>query len=294
MEYLEEYWQRAVQGFIGYLPNLLSAFITLIVGYILIKLFRRMMMRFNERKRFDTTVLKFTMDVFIWVFRILLFVSIITKLGVETSAFVAIIGAAGLAIGLSLQGSLSNFAGGILIILFKPLRVGDYIEAQGEAGTVATISIFSTKIITPNNQSVYMPNGILSNGIIRNFSKEKLRRAEIVLSVNRNSDPGQVKEVIFDVIKNDKRILKNPAPMVLIKDLTNDALLLTVLIWSKTADHGWVVSDFYENIRYAFHAHQINIPASKREIVIERLDLPSEKSENEGTVPPKDPKASKK
>src|SRR5690606_4081549 len=294
MESINDYWHKMVQSIFAFLPNLVSAFITFIVGYMLIKLFRKMMMRFIERKRFDTTVLKFMMDVFIWIFRILLFVSIITKLGVETSAFVAIIGAAGLAIGLSLQGSLSNFAGGILIILFKPIRVGDYIEAQGEAGTVAAISIFSTKIITPNNQTVYMPNGILSNGIIRNFSKEKLRRAEIVLSVNRNSDPGQVKAVIFEVIKSDKRILKTPAPMVLIKDLTNDALLLTVLIWSKTADHGLVVSDFYENIRYAFHAHQINIPASKREIVIERMNLPSEKSENEEIAPPENPKASEK
>lgn len=285
MGYFEEYWEKAVLAFMGYLPNLLSAVVTLIVGYLLIKLFRRMMMRFIERKRFDTTVLKFTMDVFIWIFRILLFVSVITKLGVETSAFVAIIGAAGLAVGLSLQGSLSNFAGGILIILFKPLRVGDYIEAQGEAGTVATISIFSTKIITPNNQSVYMPNGILSNGIIRNFSKEKLRRAEIILSVNRNSDPSQVKEAIFEVIKGDTRILDNPAPMVLVKDLTNDALLLTVLAWSTNADYGLVVSDFYENIKKAFHEHHINIPASKREIVIERMDLPHEERENRDDTP---------
>lgn len=276
MESINDYWHKMVQSIFAFLPNLVSAFITFIVGYMLIKLFRKMMMRFIERKRFDTTVLKFMMDVFVWVFRVLLFVSIITKLGVETSAFVAIIGAAGLAIGLSLQGSLSNFAGGLLIILFKPLRVGDYIEAQGEAGTVATISIFSTIIITSNNQSVYMPNGNLSNGIIRNFSKEKLRRAEITLSVNHNSELSKVKEVIFEVIKNDTRILNTPEPLVLIKDLTTDAMLLTVLAWSATADHGLVVSDFYENVKNAFNAHQIEIPAPKREIVIERLNPPLE------------------
>src|SRR5690606_8674072 len=221
--------------------------ITLFVGYIFIKFFRRMMMRFIQRKRFDTTVLKFTMDVFIWIFRVLLFVSVITKLGVETSAFVAIIGAAGLAIGLSLQGSLSNFAGGLLIVLFKPIRVGDYIEAQGEAGTVATISIFSSNITTPNNQTVYIPNGILSNGIIRNFTKELLRRTEITLSVNHNSELSKVKEIIFEVIKNDKRILETPEPIVLIKDLTPDAMLLSVLAWTSNPDYGFVVSDFYEN-----------------------------------------------
>src|SRR5690606_12185491 len=161
MEYINEYWQKLVLATTSFLPNLVSALITLFVGYIFIKFFRRMMMRFIQRKRFDTTVLKFTMDVFIWIFRVLLFVSVIARLGVETSAFVAIIGAAGLAIDLSLQGSLSDFAGGLLIVLFKPIRVGDYIEAPGEAGTVATISIFSSKITTPNNQTVYIPNFIL-------------------------------------------------------------------------------------------------------------------------------------
>jgi small conductance mechanosensitive channel len=270
MEYINEYWQKLVLATTSFLPNLISAIITLFIGYIFIKFFRRMMMRFIQRKRFDTTVLKFTMDVFIWIFRVLLFVSVITKLGVETSAFVAIIGAAGLAIGLSLQGSLSNFAGGLLIVLFKPIRVGDYIEAQGEAGTVATISIFSSKITTPNNQTVYIPNGILSNGIIRNFTKEMLRRTEITLSVNHNSELSKVKEIIFQVIKNDKRILETPEPLVLIKDLTPDAMLLSVLAWTSNADYGFVVSDFYENIKKAFNTHQIEIPAPKRELIIER------------------------
>jgi small conductance mechanosensitive channel len=270
MEYINEYWQKLVLATTSFLPNLISAIITLFIGYIFIKFFRRMMMRFIQRKRFDTTVLKFTMDVFIWIFRVLLFVSVITKLGVETSAFVAIIGAAGLAIGLSLQGSLSNFAGGLLIVLFKPIRVGDYIEAQGEAGTVATISIFSSKITTPNNQTVYIPNGILSNGIIRNFTKEMLRRTEITLSVNHNSELSKVKEIIFEVIKNDKRILETPEPIVLIKDLTPDAMLLSVLAWTSNPDYGFVVSDFYENIKKAFNTHQIEIPAPKRELIIER------------------------
>lgn len=285
MESINDYWQKMVQALVGFLPSLFSAVITLIVGYILIKLFRRLMMRFIERKRFDTTILKFTMDLFIWVFRVLLFVTVITKLGVETSAFVAIIGAAGLAVGLSLQGSLSNFAGGLLIVLFKPIRVGDSIEAQGEAGTVSTISIFSTKIITSNNQSIYIPNGILSNGIIRNFSKEKTRRAEITLSINHNSELSKVKEVIFEVIKNDKRILNAPEPKVIIKDLTPDFIFLTVQAWTTNDDYGLVVSDFYENIKKAFNTNHIEMPASKKEILIERvpLEAPGNNNSNEGS-----------
>jgi small conductance mechanosensitive channel len=269
METLNQYFQKAVHTTTAFLPHLLSAIITLVIGFIIIRLFRKFMMRLIEKKRFDATLLKFVMDVAVWTMRALLFVSIITKLGVETSAFVAAIGAAGLAIGLSLQGSLSNFAGGLLIILFKPLRVGDYVEAQGEAGTVAAIFIFSTKIITGNNQSIYLPNGALSNGIIRNFSKEKLRRAEITLSVKHDSDISLVKALLFNVIRSDKRILQLPEPAVMIKDITADALLLSVLMWTTNEDYGWVVSDFLENIKKSFKEQGISNPAPKREIIIE-------------------------
>ena len=270
MEIINEYWQKIVQSTTAFLPHLVSAIITLIVGIVIIQIFRKIMMRIIDKKRFDDTLLKFVMDVLIWSFRALLFVSVITKLGVETSAFVAVIGAAGLAIGLSLQGSLSNFAGGLLIILFKPLRVGDYIEAQGESGTVAAIFIFSTKIITPSNQSVYIPNGALSNGIIRNFSKEMIRRTDITLSVNHNSDLQQVKSIILDVIKSDKRILEDPQPLILVKDFTADAMLLSMFAWTSNADYGFAVSDFYENIKKAFRENGIEIPASKHEIIISK------------------------
>jgi small conductance mechanosensitive channel len=271
MEFLNDYWQKTVHAATAFWPHLLSAVVTLIIGLIIIKVFKKIMLRIIDVKRFDTTMIKFIMDVLIWTFRTLLFVSIITKLGVETSAFVAVIGAAGLAIGLSLQGSLSNFAGGLLIILFKPLRVGDYIEAQGEAGTVAAIFIFSTKIITPNNQSVYMPNGALSNGIIRNFSKEMLRRTDITLSVNHNSDITLVKSIIFDALKADKRILELPEPLILVKDITAEAVLFSVLAWTTNADYGFVVSDFYQAIKKTFTENQIKIPASKTEITLEHI-----------------------
>lgn len=276
MEKINEYWKKTEAAAMAFWPNLLSAILTLVIGIIIIKIFRMIMMRLISRKRFDDTLLKFVMDVLIWTFRALLFVSVITKLGVETSVFVAAIGAAGLAIGLSLQGSLANFAGGLLIILFKPLRVGDYIEAQGESGTVAAIFIFSTKIITPNNQSVYIPNGALSNGIVRNFSKEMTRRTDITLSVNHNSELHQVKTIIHELIKADKRILDQPEPLVLIKDLTPEAILLSVFAWTANADFGFVVSDFYENIKKAFKEHHIETPALKRQIVIEKTDPPKE------------------
>ena len=273
METINDYLERAIQSTAAFLPHVVSAIITLIIGIIFIKLFRRFMMRLVNRKRIDPTLLKFATDVLIWVFRALLFVSVITKLGVETSAFVAAIGAIGLAIGLSLQGSLANFAGGLLIILFKPLRVGDYIEAQGESGTVAAIFIFSTKIITPNNQSIYLPNGSLSNGIIRNFSKEKLRRTDITLSVDHNSDLAHVKQTIMEVILADKRILATPQPAVMIKDLTPEAMLVSVFVWATNEDFGAMTSDFYQNVKTAFNQEGIEMPMPRREIIIDQKEL---------------------
>lgn len=284
MEFINDYWQKTVRAAAIFWPHLLSAVLTLIIGLIIIKLFKKLMLRLIASNKFDTTLLKFIMDVLIWTFRALLFISIITKLGVETSAFVAIIGAAGLAIGLSLQGSLANFAGGLLIILFKPLRVGDYIEAQGEAGTVAAIFIFSTKIITPSNQSVYMPNGALSNGIIRNFSKETLRRTEITLSVHHNSDISFVKTIISDTLKADKRILHHPEPVVMVKDLTAEAVLLSVFAWTSNADYGWAVSDFYQTIKKAFKDNQIEIPASKTYVTLENISPLQRADENKKTA----------
>jgi small conductance mechanosensitive channel len=269
MEMVDKYWNKTIQAAIAFWPHLISAVITLVIGVIIIKIFRKIMVRIINQNRFDTTLLKFVMDVLVWTFRIFLFVSVIAKLGVETSVFVAAVGAAGLAIGLSLQGSLANFAGGLLIILFKPLRVGDYIEAQGEAGTVSAIFIFSTKIITGNNQSIYMPNGALSNGIIRNFTKEPIRRAELTISVHHRNDLHTVRELLWSIIKADNRILTKPEPNVVVKDLTPDALNFAVFFWASNADFGTAVSDFYESLYYSFAKNNIIMPRSRTEIVLD-------------------------
>jgi small conductance mechanosensitive channel len=252
---------------ITYTPKLIIALVTLIVGLLLIKLFRRFLKNLMMRREdMDPTLLKFVMDVCTWIFRVLLFISVIEKLGVTTTSFVAAIGAAGLAIGLSLQGSLSNFAGGLLIIMFKPFRVGDYIEAQGQAGTVNSIQIFSTKIITSNNQVIYMPNGALSNGTIKNFSQEELRRAEIVLSVDYKTDLKKAKEIIFSVTNQDQKILREPAPAIEIKALAENSIDLNVFIWAERPNYGAMVSDFYENIKVAFEQAGIEIPYPQRDV----------------------------
>ena len=268
MEQVQDFLSHLVERLKHFFPDLLAAALILVIGIIAIKLFRKFMTRLMRKKDTDPTVLKFTMDLMTWILRILLFIIIIGKLGVPNMSFVAILGAAGLAIGLSLQGSLSNFAGGLLIILMKPVRVGDYIEAQGESGTVAAIQIFNTKLITPSNQVIYLPNGALSNGNIKNFSKETTRRADITLGVGYDTDLKKVKDVIKSVIESDEKILKQPDPIIHIKELADNSINILVLIWSNSSDYGQMVSDFYENIKAAFDNAGIEIPYPQRDIHI--------------------------
>lgn len=257
MDQVEMYINRFFTAVSHFIPNLIAAILTLIIGLFIIRLFRRFINSLMVKRDIDPTLLKFVMDVVTWIFRVLLFVSVITKLGVETTSFVAAIGAAGLAIGLSLQGSLSNFSGGLLIILFKPFRVGHYIEAQNEAGTVQAIQIFSTKILTPENNVVYLPNGILSNGTIRNLSTEPLRRAEIVLSVDYATSLKLVRDTLEGIMADDSRILKDPLSLVQVRELTETAVKLTVLLWTSRAEYGDVVSDFYEQVKVRFEQEGI-------------------------------------
>jgi small conductance mechanosensitive channel len=270
IENIDVYISRFITNLVDYAPSLISAIVVLIIGMLIIKLFRRIVKNLMTKRNLDPTLLKFVLDVFTWVFRVLLFVTVIEQLGVKTTSFMAALGAAGIAIGLALQGSLSNFAGGLLIILFKPFRVGDYIEAQGQAGTVNSIQIFSTKVITVNNQVIYMPNGALSNGTIKNFSQEPLRRADITLSVGYNTDLKLVKAEIFRVIEADANILKEPAPGIEIKALADNAIELTVFIWAERANYGEMVSDFYENIKPAFEKAGIEIPYPQRDIHLKK------------------------
>jgi small conductance mechanosensitive channel len=204
------------------------------------------------KRNLDPTLTRFLADILLWVLRIILFVSFISKLGIETSSFVAILGAMGLAVGLSLQGSLSNFAGGMLIILFKPFRVGDLIEAQGVTGTVSEIQIFVTKLVTANNQTIFIPNGSLSNGNIINYSLEKIRRADLTVAISYDTNIKEAKDIITAVLKNNPKILETPAAEVSVKNLTDSAIQIAVRPWAKNEDFWGVYADTLQNCKQAF------------------------------------------
>ena len=247
-----DYVDQFIKLLIDYSPKLITAFILLFVGLYIIRILNRLVRRIMIKREIDPTLSKFLADSLLWALRILLFVTFISKLGIETSSFVAILGAAGLAIGLSLQGSLSNFAGGMLIILFKPFRVGDTIEAQNVIGTVGEIQIFVTKLITANNQTIFVPNGILSNGVITNYSLEKNRRANLLFNISYDTNIKTAKEIVLQVIENHPKVLKNPSPTIVVNLLTDSAIQLAIRPWSKNADFWDMSSDVLEQCKDAF------------------------------------------
>jgi small conductance mechanosensitive channel len=250
---------------LDYSPKIISAFLILIVGIYAIRLITRLIKKIMIKRELDPTLTKFLADILIWALRILLFIAFISKLGVETSSFVAILGAMGLAVGLSLQGSLSNFAGGMLIILFEPFKVGDTIEAQGQIATVLEIQIFVTKLVTANNQTIFIPNGILSNGTIVNYSTQGQRRADLTIAISYETDIKKAKEIIAEVMRSNPKVLTTPAPEVGVKNLTDNAIQLAVRPWAKNEDFGAVFSETLENCKLAFDAAGIEIQPYIRE-----------------------------
>ena len=253
------YVTKFIDVLVDYSPKLISAFIILFVGIYAIRLINRIITKVMVQRNLDPTLTKFLSDILIWALRILLFVTFISKLGIETSSFVAILGAMGLAVGLSLQGSLSNFAGGMLIIVFKPFKVGDTIEAQGVIATVVEIQIFVTKMLTGNNQTVFVPNGALSNGTIINYSMQGERRADLTFSISYDSDIKKAKDVLLDVLNKNPKVLKKPAPEVFVKNLSASSIDFAVRPWAKNVNYGAVFAETLENCKTALDEAGISI-----------------------------------
>lgn len=262
---LTDYASTFVKVLIDYSPKLISAVLILFAGLYTIRLINRFIRSMMIKRNLDPTLTRFLSDILLWVLRVLLFITFISNLGIETSSFVAILGAMGLAVGLSLQGSLSNFAGGMLIILFKPFKVGHTIEAQGVIGTVSEIQIFVTKLINANNQTIFVPNGSLSNGTIINYSLQGFRRADLTIAISYDTDIKKAKDIITNVLNNNPKILKTPIAEVSVKNLTDNAIQLAVRPWANNEDFGAVFSDTLESCKLAFDAARIVVQPYVRE-----------------------------
>ncbi len=257
---MEKYLDNFKNLLIEYSPKVLTALAILIVGLFIISLIIKMGKKVMAKRGVDETLQKFLANLLGWTLKILLFVSVIAKLGVETTSFAAILAAAGLAIGLALQGSLSNFAGGALIMIFKPIKVGDLVEAQGELGVVKEIEIFTTKLIGLSNKEIILPNGALSNGNIINYTSMGTRRVDLVFGVSYDADIKQSKEVLMNILTSHPKILKDPNPSVTVLELADSSVNFAVRPWCNTEDYWDVYFDVTEQAKYDLDKAGIEIP----------------------------------
>ena len=243
-------------------PNLVSALILGFVGWWVIKLINIGVAKFFERKDYDRTLETFLEDFINNGLKVLLFVMVITQVGVETSSLIAMLGAAGLALGLALQGSLSNFAGGILILIFKPFKVGDFISAQGSEGTVKQITVFNTKLVTFGNQEVIIPNGNLSNDKITNYSSEGFRRENLVIGISYSSSIQKAKDLILELCAGDENIMteEGKEAMVVVTELADSSVNFYIRPYTANSDYWGVYFDTLEKIKKRFDAEGIEIP----------------------------------
>lgn len=221
--------------FIDYLPTLLGALALLIIGLWVISLIVRYVDKLFQRKDYDETLEIFTLNSIRWGLRIILFVLVITQLGVQSASLVAAVGAAGLAIGLAMQGSLSNLAGGVLLIILKPFKVGDWIEVQGVSGTVIEITLFYTKIDTFGNQRAIIPNGDLSNDNIINYSHNGTRRETLSFGISYDDDLKKAKQVLRDLVEEHEDVLKDPAPQIIVAELGADSVNFSVRYFAENS-----------------------------------------------------------
>ena len=266
MENFEVYVTKFIELVMAYAPKLALAIVTLIVGLWLIGIVTKVTRKSMEKTKADKTLIPFITNLLSWGLKVLLFISVASMVGIATTSFIAVLGAAGLAVGLALQGSLANFAGGVLILIFKPYNVGDLVEAQGHLGVVKEVQIFNTILLTPNNKRVIIPNGAVSNGSIVNYSAEGILRVDLVIGIAYESDIPKAKEVLHNVMADHELVLKDPATTVAVSELADSSVNLVVRPWCKVSDYWQVYFDITESAKAALEANGVTIPFPQRDV----------------------------
>ncbi len=250
--------------------KLVEAIIVLLVGFKLVKVVKKFLRQSPKLAKLDTGLRTFLASASSILLYVLLIITVAMIIGVPVTSFITILASCGVAIGLALQGSLSNLAGGIMILLFKPFKVGDYIEAAGETGTVNEISVMYTEILTLDNKRITIPNGSITNSVIENYSSETTRRVDLTFNTAYSNDVDKVKEVIMGVVEKHPAALKTPEPFVRLSGHKESSLEYTVRIWCKSADYWDVYFDTMENVKKAFDENNIQIPFNQLDVHIEK------------------------
>ncbi len=264
----EKYTAQIFDYFSIYGTKVLLALVVLIVGIMIINRLTRLTGKIMKRNQLDISLSSFLVSLINILLKALLIISVASMVGIETTSFVAIIGAAGLAVGLALQGTLANFAGGVLILIFKPYKVGDLIETQGYTGNVKEIQIFVTVLLTPENKTVIIPNGAISNGSITNYTTQGIIRVDLTMGISYSADIKQAKSVLIEAMQKHPKVLKNPEPFVGVSELGESAVKLAVRPYSKPEDYWTVYFDIYEQAKVALNQAHIEIPFPQMEVLM--------------------------
>jgi len=246
--------------------KVIGALVILIIGLWIAKIIKKIIVRVLTRRQIDGIIVSFVGSLVHIALVIFVIIAAIAKLGYQTSSFIAVLGAAGLAVGLALQGSLSNFAAGFLLIIFRPFKKGEYIEGAGTAGTVEEIQLFTTTLATPDNKKVIIPNSKLTGDNIINYTAMGTRRVELVAGVSYRDDLDKVRGVLQGIVDRDARILKNPASMIAVQAMAESSVNFVVRVWVTSSDYWGVFFDFNEAIKKRFDAEGITIPFPQRDV----------------------------
>ena len=257
---LQVFLQKLLQWGVDTGTRIAAALLIYIIGRFLTRFINRFVARLLERRKVDASIQSFVKSLVNILLTVLVIIAVISKLGVETTSFAALLASAGVAVGMALSGNLQNFAGGLVVLLFRPYKVGDYIESQGVAGTVREIQIFHTIIVTVDNKLVYIPNGSLSNSSIINYSREGTRRVDWTFNVEYGEDFKKVEQTLKDIIKADKRILQEPEPFIALSALGDSSVDILVRVWVSSADYWGVYFDMNKVVYEEFTKRGISFP----------------------------------
>lgn len=259
-EAVVEYAEQAYDLIIQYGLKVIAAILVLIIGLWIIKVITKRTDRVLQKKGVNVSVLGFFTSMINILLKVMLLISIAKMVGVETTSFIAVLGAAGLAVGMALQGTLSNFAGGVMILIFKPFKVGDLIVSQGHLGTVKEIHIFVTILLTPENKTVILPNAAVSGNDIVNYTTEGVIRVDMVFGISYDSNIKVAKDVLMNILVNHPKVLKDPSPFVGVKELADSSVNLAVRPYTEPGDYWKVYFDVYEAGKLALDEAGVTIP----------------------------------
>ena len=258
--------EKMVEALSLYGMNIIAAVLIIVVGLWISKIIKNCFLKTLQKREVDPTLVGFLASMLHGGLVIFVVISSISKLGVQTASFVAVIGAAGLAVGLALQGSLSNFAAGILLIVFKPFKVGNFVKAGGEAGVIIEVGIFTTEMKTPDNVQIIIPNSNIIGSPITNLSAHSTRRIDMTLGVGYGDDLNKAKKIMEDLLAADERVLKDPVATIAVANLGDSSVEFVIRPWVNSADYWSVKFDFTKAVKEKFDAEGISIPFPQRDV----------------------------